>query len=108
MMASMRTIAALAFFAVSMQISARAVTIPTLAGVLSMAASSGQIVREGHDLFKHPWKTLKHHGTQIKEAAQGKRGTIPPPNPYPIQFPPGVEPVGATGVEGSTGPEEKK
>ena len=60
----------------------RAVTIPTLAGVLSIAASSGQIIREGRQAFTHPIKLLKHHGAQIKDAAKGK--PTPPPAPVPV------------------------
>lgn len=59
-----------------------AVTIPTIAGIASIAASSGTIIREGHDLFKHPWKTLRKHGSQIKAAAKGK--PEPPPNPVAV------------------------
>lgn len=53
--------------------SLQAVTIPTLAGIFSIAASSGTIVKEGHDFLTHPIKTLKRHGKQIKEAAKGKK-----------------------------------
>lgn len=74
----MYRIAILALFAVS----AQAVSIPTIAGIASIAASSGQIVREGHDLFTHPWRTLRKHGTQIKDAAKGK--PAPPPNPITV------------------------
>lgn len=65
--------------------SLHAVTIPTLAGVLSIAASSGQIVREGHNLCMHPLRTLKHHGRQLKDAAKGK--PAPAPNPNPVAVP---------------------
>lgn len=50
-----------------------AVSIPTLAGIFSIAASSGQIIREGHDMIKHPVKTTKHHVQQIKDAVKGKK-----------------------------------
>jgi hypothetical protein len=52
---------------------ARAAGVATIAGIFSIAASSGTIIRESHDLIRHPLKTLKHHGKQIKEAAKGKK-----------------------------------
>jgi hypothetical protein len=69
----MKLSAALLFLAAATASALQAVTIPTIAGVLSIAASSGQIVRETHDLIRHPLKTLKHHGKQLKEAAKGKK-----------------------------------
>ena len=69
----MKLSAALLFLAAATASALQAVTIPTIAGVLSIAASSGQIVRETHDLIRHPLKTLKHHGKQLKEAAKSKK-----------------------------------
>lgn len=63
--------------------SAQAVSIPTLAGITSIAASSGQIVKETHDLFMHPWRTLKKHGSDLKKAAV-KGQVTPPPDPVTV------------------------
>ena len=60
-------------FLLLMAYPAYAIDIPTLAGLFSIAASSGTIIKEGHDLIKHPVKTLKLHGKQIKDAAKGKK-----------------------------------
>lgn len=49
------------------------VTIPTLAGALSIVASSGQIVRETHDLTTHFKRTMKKYIADLKKAAKGKR-----------------------------------
>lgn len=65
--------------------SLQAVTIPTLAGVLSIAASATQIVKEGHNLFTHPLRTLKHHGAQLKDAAKGNAAPVPTPVAVPAQ-----------------------
>jgi hypothetical protein len=52
--------------------SVQAITIPTIAGIASLAASSGQIVREGHDLCTHFKATMKKHGRDLRRAVQGK------------------------------------
>jgi hypothetical protein len=69
----MKLYAALLFLAAATAFTLLAVTIPTISGVLSIAASSGQIVRETHDLIRHPLKTLRRHGKQLKDAAKGKK-----------------------------------
>jgi hypothetical protein len=67
-------------------INAQAVTIPTIAGIASIAASSTQIVKEGHNLFAHPWRTLKKHGADLKKAAV--KGQNPPPAPVAVPVQP--------------------
>ena len=57
--------------------------ITTIASITTVAANSGAIVRETHDLVKHPWGTIKHHGAQLKAAAKGKKH---PPEPPPVPF----------------------
>lgn len=52
--------------------SASAAGIPTIAGALSIAASSTTIVKETHNLVRHPIRTLKGHGKALKAAAKGK------------------------------------
>lgn len=61
-------------FAASLVLSATmsAASIPTIAGALSIAASSTTIVRETHNLIRHPIRTLKGHGKALKAAAKGK------------------------------------
>ena len=60
--------------------SAQAAGIATVAGAFSIAASSTEIVKETHNLFTHPIRTLKRHGSTLKAAATGK----PAPKPQPI------------------------
>lgn len=69
--------------------------IPTIAGVLSIASSSGSIIKEGHDLTTHfkvvgPFGptthfkvTMKKHGADLKRAFKGK----PPEPPNPVAVP---------------------
>jgi len=71
---------------------APAVTIPTIAGALSIASSSGAIVREGHDLLTHFKLTMKKHGSDLKKALKGTpQSPDPPPTPInptvPVQVP---------------------
>lgn len=74
--------------------------IPTIAGAMSIAASSGTIIREGHDLITHFKTTMRKHGTDLKKAFQGKPAAPPNPVNVPVaQWPPNVQPVGATGAE---------
>lgn len=51
----------------------QAASIPTIAGVLSIASSSGSIVRETHDLATHFKRTMKRHGADLKRAVKGKK-----------------------------------
>ena len=67
------------FVAVSLQ----AAGIPTIAGALSIASSSGSIIKEGHDLATHFKVTMKKHGTDLKRAFKGK----PPEPPNPVAVP---------------------
>ena len=71
------------FILLLVAVSARAVTIPTLAGIVSIAASSEQIVREGHNLFVHPIRTLRRHAKDIKAAAKGEAVKPAPVAPAP-------------------------
>lgn len=64
--------------------SAQAVDIKVISAAASLAASSGQIVKETHDLFTHPWKTLKKHGSDLKKAAVKGQVATPPPNPVTV------------------------
>jgi hypothetical protein len=68
--------------------SVQAITIPTIAGIASLAASSGQIVREGHDLCTHFKATMKKHGRDLRRAVQGKPAAAPVP--VPVQMEPKV------------------
>lgn len=68
-----RTIFALALLMCAISFDAFAISVPTLAGILSMTSSAGAIVKETHDVFRHPKLTLKKHVADIKAAAKGKK-----------------------------------
>ena len=49
-----------------------AINVTSVAAIFSIAANSGQIVKEGKGLSTHPIKTLKDHWKKLKEAAKEK------------------------------------
>jgi hypothetical protein len=63
--------------------SSQAVGIPIIAGALSIASSSGSIVKEGHDLVMHFKPTMRKHGRDLKAALKGKSA----PRPSPVTAP---------------------
>lgn len=76
----------------------QATSIPTIAGALSIAASSGTIIREGHDLLTHFKRTMKKHGTDLKLAFKG--------NPVQPVIP--IDPNASSGAAGIAGPTGNK
>lgn len=64
---------AFVLLAVSIVPVCQAVTIPTIAGALSIASSSGTIIREAHDLTTHFKQTMRKHGADLKKALKGKK-----------------------------------
>lgn len=52
---------------------AQAVTIPTIAGITTIASNSGSIIRETHDLATHFKRTMRKHGADLKKALKGKK-----------------------------------
>lgn len=53
-------------------VNVQAVSITTIASITTVAANTGAIVKEAHDVFRHPVITFRKHVKQVKDAAKGK------------------------------------
>jgi hypothetical protein len=56
-------------------------SIADYAGIASITASSGTIIKQGHDLITKPGKTVKGYGKGLANAVKGKPAP-PPPTPF--------------------------